>query len=193
METNRTLFIPSDILSSDFPIETKCVLAVERQYPALSHTQHAQILGMPIRAFYRYKQKSKNTVKNDTKNTVKYDTINTVKIDTIKKATSSSQINDKQKDKKKIVKKNTVKNDTKNTVKIDTKNTVKYDTIKHTPEEKARAMEYCLDLIGRINTEDDYNENREKILKIFDRTDMFTQSELDMFDEKLSMKVSKFQ
>ena len=155
METNKTLFIPSDILSSDIPIETKCVLAVERQYPSLSHTQHAQILGMPLRAFYRYKQKSKNSVKYDIKNSVKIDT--------------------------------------KNDVKYDTKNSVKNDTIKHTPEEKARAMEYCLDLIGRIDTEDDYNENREKILKIFDRTDMFTQSELDMFDEKLSMKVSKFQ
>lgn len=61
------------------------------------------------------------------------------------------------------------------------------------PEEKKRALNYCLRLIDGLGSEEDYNKNKKKILKMFERHDMFTEEEMAMFDEKLSAKVAKFE
>lgn len=74
--------------------------------------------------------------------------------------------------------------------------TVKFATdtdVSPSPEEKKRALNYCLRLIDGLGSEEDYNKNKKKILKMFERHDMFTEEEMAMFDEKLSAKVAKFE
>lgn len=74
--------------------------------------------------------------------------------------------------------------------------TVKFATdtdVSPSPEEKKRALSYCLRLIDGLGSEEDYNKNKKKILKMFERHDMFTEEEMAMFDEKLSAKVAKFE
>lgn len=181
MEHITHILIPEDIAyDTNLDITKKVIKSLKLQYPKITNKEISRILNIsetqvchhkkdmakPEEFFKQRKAKYKESFKQFQENTKEFFSPNNIP---------------------------PLQNEEKQTLKNPLKKSKK--TLKNPLEslEHKSDVERVIRFLNGITSQEVYDEKQKRILEIWTHTDMFTQEELDNFDEILSKKVQEFQ